>query len=432
MDFVSSTLITLSEPKGFWQTILDAFKNGLGTYILAVILIAVIVRLLFSLVDIVNKKVTMKNTEINSKMKPELDAIKQKYGNDPAMMQQKTNEIYKKYQFNMMGSCIPMLITMVLQFTVFLTLWNSLQAVSNFNIAEKYQDIKNIYANVININSDENVLSGIDEVGLGENDHLKVEILTNKDGTKYMKVFVVKPDEEIDIGREVVFDDSLANSNEAVFGLIDKYVPEPEPENSVTAQEKTVTRYSKQILEAANDAVEENYLATQEGFLWIKNIYKAESPTSPVFTKAEIKKYLSNYYDKTEKAVEKENDYEGKIFDYVIAGIDTKELGLNGYYLLTIIAVATSVLWLSNRLMRRKGEPAQKQSWAMYVIMPLIIGIFTFMYTSLFAIYLIVGQLMMLVLTPLTTLIVRKWTDHDDKKKKEKTEVVVDYRRKDI
>ena len=68
----------------------------------------------------------------------------------------------------------------------------------------------------------------------------------------------------------------------------------------------------------------------------------------------------------------------------------------------------------------------------MYFVMPLIIGIFTFMYTSLFAVYLIVGQLMMIILTPLTTFVVKKWNDLDTKRKKKKTEVVVDYRRKEL
>ena len=50
----------------------------------------------------------------------------------------------------------------------------------------------------------------------------------------------------------------------------------------------------------------------------------------------------------------------------------------------------------------------------------------------MFAIYIIVGQLMMIALTPLTTLIVKKWVEADAKKKKEKDVVDVDYRRKDI
>lgn len=39
----------------------------------------------------------------------------------------------------------------------------------------------------------------------------------------------------------------------------------------------------------AEDVAEQYYLDSQEGFLWIKNIYKADSPTSPL-SKKEIKK----------------------------------------------------------------------------------------------------------------------------------------------
>ena len=68
----------------------------------------------------------------------------------------------------------------------------------------------------------------------------------------------------------------------------------------------------------------------------------------------------------------------------------------------------------------------------MYFVMPIIFGIFTFMYTSLFAIYIIVGQLVMIALTPLTTWLVKKWVEKDAKKQKDKNVVEVDYRRKDM
>jgi uncharacterized membrane protein (DUF106 family) len=155
MDFVSTALVTLNQPTGFWEKILDFFKSATGTYIVAVILIAVIVRFLFSFVDIINKKVNLKSAKINEKMKPELEAVQKKYGADQRVLQQKQNEIYKKYQFNMMGTCLPMLVTMVLQFVVFLTLWNSLQSVANYNIAEKYENMKSVYVSVIELNDDE-------------------------------------------------------------------------------------------------------------------------------------------------------------------------------------------------------------------------------------------------------------------------------------
>ena len=131
MDFVSTALISLPQPKGVWESILNAFKGSVGSYIWAVILVAIIIRFLFVVLDVINKKTSMKNNVIMAKMKPELDAIQKKYGYDTRLMQQKQSEIYKKYQFGMMGACLPMLINLVLQFVVFLTLWNALRSVPN-------------------------------------------------------------------------------------------------------------------------------------------------------------------------------------------------------------------------------------------------------------------------------------------------------------
>lgn len=504
---LSTALVTLSQPKGVWESILNSFKGGLGTYILAVILIAVLVRLLFSVVDIINKKVSAKNTQVNAKMKPELDAIKAKYGNDPAMMQQKTNEIYKKYQFSMMSSCLPMLISLVLQFTVFLTLWNSLQAVSNYNIANQYQNMKNVYENVILLNEKfadadntqvlafKQTLDGLKTSGAEISLNVDVNFDTNQ-----MKITIFNETDqtEVDGGLEVEFVDGILPdgtadetwTNTKFYETMLKYVPEfktteaaklaeirqkeqeeqekqqaqqeqqSQPEEEQEGQdgqedqgtEETVptiwqamvdsattdyvnTGYNQLLLDAAEKAVEKYYFSSRESFMWIKNIYKAESPTTnPMFTESEIKNYLAKFYTADERAAEVNSDFEGKIFPSVVAGIDTSALGVNGYYILTIVAVLTSVLsmWLSTVLMRDKNQPKQKQNILMYFVMPIIIGIFTLMYTSLFAIYVIVGQLIMMLLTPLTTWIVKKWNKHDEDKKNEKDIIEVDYRRKGI
>lgn len=480
MDFISTTLVTLSRPTGFWESILNAFKDGTGSYIVAVILIALIVRVLFSLVDIVNKRINMKNMDINNKMRPELEAIQKKYGNDPNVLRQKQNEIYKKYQFNMMGTCIPMLITLVLQFVVFLTLWNSLQTVANYNIAEQYENMKNVYTSVITLNED---IAGYENMKLELQDAIdnektyefetEIDIENSKlTITLYVEDVPGSP-VQIDINKNLKLNET--------YELLQKYVivpeveePTEEPETGETTPGETTgeniiviyadttdgtensdetgdgtedgeqteeiqyidTGFNEIFKTLAEDVAEQYYLESQEGFLWIKNVYKADSPTSPLFTKNEIKNYLSDYYSDEEAALQEDFDYEGAIFDYVVtAGIGRRDLGANGYYILTILAVVISFLsmWLSNRLMRGKDKTNQpKQLKIMYFIMPIIFGIFTFMYTSLFAIYIIVGQLVMMALSPLVTLIVRKWIEHDSKKKKDKDVIEVDYRRKDI
>ncbi len=464
MDFISTALVTISQPTGFWETILNAFRGATGTYIMAVILLALIVRILFALVDIINKKVNMKNSDLNAKMRPELEAIQKRYGHDQRLLQQKTNEIYKKYQFSMLGSCLPMLITMALQLTVFLTLWNSLQAVSNFNIVNQYENMKDLYANVIYLNENDDDPS-VAHIKDTITSHIETEtpytIDAEIDIEANQLVITITDESGNDVSR---IDFNPAIENNEIYRLIAQYVGLPTDENPddseqpaeegmVEQTDETVeeqpeeptepqlptyeyidTGFNEIFKTLAERSVEEYYKNTQEGFLWIKNIYKPESPTSPLFTKSEIENYMSRYYTEEERVEEENFDYEGRIFDNVVAGIDTQALGLNGYYILTIIAVISSFLsiWLSNKLMQKKGEPKQAGGKLMYFIMPIIIGIFTFMYTSLFAIYLIVGQLVMIALTPLTTWIVRKWIEADAKKKKEKDVIEVDYRRKDM
>ncbi len=423
MDFISTALVTLKQPTGVWETILNAFRSAMGSYILAVILIAVLVRIVFSVVDVINKKVNMKNTNINAKMKPELEAIQKKYGHDQRLLQQKQSELYKKYQFSMMGSCFPMLISMVLQFTVFLTLWNGLQAVANYNIVEKYENVKDIYANVINLNTDTSF-----STFYSEGDSLSIEVdLENKSMT-------LKNVTQNTIKENISFVDNWENAD-IYNDLLNKYVI------TGTTEEPNVnyvdTGFNEIIKSLAEVTAVNYYEESQESFLWIKNIYRSESPSSPLFTKDEIKNNIKTYYNDEQKVAEEANDFEGKIFDTIIENNgqfgDIKDQH-NGYYILTIIAVITSFfsMWLSNFLMKNKNQPQQKSNKIMYFVMPIIFGIFTFMYTSLFAIYIIVGQLVMIALTPLTTWLVKKWVEKDAKKQKDKNVVEVDYRRKDM
>ena len=475
MDFVSTLLTTLTPPKGMWESILSAFKNGTGSYVWAVILIALIVRVVFSVVDVVNKKITMKNTAIQEKMKPELEAIQKKYGHDKTLMQQKQNEVYRKYQFNMMGSCFPMLIMTILQLVVFMTLWTGLQSVANYNIAEKYDNMKSVYTSVITLNEDDKFEEFINpenddpSFGYREGDSISAIIKESENGFYLLEVVITNDS----IGKRAEGEFELTKpelSNKEIYELLLKYVIVPEAETTdpadsdTPAEGETIVGLEEESGEGdgeqqtppateptityvdtgINDVVKvlaesissQYYLDNQEGFLWIDNVYKPDAPQTSLFTEREIKRYMSGFYSEEEKALEKEHDYEGKIFNYVVnEGIGKQNLGKNGYYILTIIAAAASFLsmWLSNKLMNKNKpvDPTQKKFKMTYLIMPVIFAIFTMSYTSLFAIYIISGQLVMIGLTPLTTWLTQKWTQASEKKKKEKDVIVVDYRRKD-
>ena len=426
----SLMLLVLNEPSGMWETILGAFKSAMGSYILAVILLAVIVRIIFSVVDIFNKRINLKNSQINEKMKPELEAVQKKYGHDKVLLQKKQSEIYKKYQFSMVGTCLPMLIMMILQMVVFLTLWTGLQNVSSYNIVKSYENTKTAYYNVLLLNENEEFTQKLNEV-IESGQEYSIDVDLNIDA-KTLKVTILSAENE-----ELYSQDNIAivydKTNAEIVDLIKNYAKE-ETEEGGDVEGQVLSSVNLAIKELAENETADYYVENMESFLWIKNIYKAESPmTSPVFTKEEITSYLNNYYSEEEKQLEEENHYEEQIFDAVIVGLDERDLGVNGYFILVILAVGASFLsiFLSNRLMKGKSAPGGK---LMYIIMPLILGIFTLMYTSLFAIYIIVGQLIMIALSPLNNLIVKKWAEASEKKKeiKKQEAIDVDYRRKDI
>ena len=450
---MDTLMIVLTEPHGMWESILGAFKGAMGSYILAVILLAVIVRILFAVVDVVNKRFSTKNMQINEKMKPELEAVQKKYGHDKVLLQKKQQEIYKKYQFNMVSSCLPMLIAMVLQLVVFLTLWTGLQNVSNYNIVKSYENTKTVYYNILLLNEDEEIKNCVEGL-ITSGEEYTIDVNVDFENMK-MTVIVndVNGEEEINKNITIIATNPSVEgqegvSNETIFNLIKEYVMEEVPvetpeEGEANNEEETpttvpndLTEYNKVIKTLAENVTADYYIDNLESFLWIKNIYKAESPlTSPIFEKSEITNYLQKFYSDEEKEIEKTNGYEGQIFDYVVAGLENRDLGVNGYFILVILAVGTSFLsiFINNKL-TKKVSGTQPGGKMMYFIMPLILGIFTLMYTSLFAIYIIIGQIMMIALSPLTNLIVKKWIDASDKRKeKKKQEVIdVDYRRKDM
>lgn len=450
---MDTLMIVLTEPHGMWESILGAFKGAMGSYILAVILLAVIVRILFAVVDVVNKRFSTKNMQINEKMKPELEAVQKKYGHDKVLLQKKQQEIYKKYQFNMVSSCLPMLLAMVLQLVVFLTLWTGLQNVSNYNIVKSYENTKTVYYNVLLLNEDEEIKNCVEGL-IASGEEYTIDVNVDFENMK-MTVIVndVNGEEEINKNITIIATNPSVEgqegvSNAIIYNLIKEYVMEEVPvetpeEGEANNEEETpttvpndLTEYNKVIKTLAENVTADYYIDNLESFLWIKNIYKAESPlTSPIFEKSEITNYLQKFYSDEEKEIEKTNGYEGQIFDYVVAGLENRDLGVNGYFILVILAVGTSFLsiFINNKL-TKKVSGTQPGGKMMYFIMPLILGIFTLMYTSLFAIYIIIGQIMMIALSPLTNLIVKKWIDASDKRKeKKKQEVIdVDYRRKDM
>ena len=177
--------------------------------------------------------------------------------------------------------------------------------------------------------------------------------------------------------------------------------------------------------------VEAEYEHTKESFLWIENIWIADSPTSQsIQSYSSLKGSLGSYIQKGQE------ENEEKIYYSFMPDLKESKGRANGYYILPILIVLVSVLTivLNNLIAKRKAKSQgidKVQTGAMkwmQIIIPILLGIFALFYNSVFAVYMLTGQIISAVIAPLQNLILDKIDQN--KQQKEEKKVEVDYRRK--
>lgn len=137
--------IQLSAPNGFWSTIIFGLEKAVKNYALALILITVLIKLVMVPFDFLNRYTSKKSARKQAEMKPELDKINAKYANDKNMLNQKTMQVYKSHNFNIMGTCLGMLVYLILTMVVFWTLFGSLNTISTYKIGDQFLQVRSDY-----------------------------------------------------------------------------------------------------------------------------------------------------------------------------------------------------------------------------------------------------------------------------------------------
>ncbi len=95
--------------------LLDFVKNIVGNFGIAILVVTVLVKL--AVFPIANKSYASMSKMKN--LKPQMDAIKEKYPDDKTKVQQETMELYKREKVNPMAGCLPMLIQIPIFFSLY-------------------------------------------------------------------------------------------------------------------------------------------------------------------------------------------------------------------------------------------------------------------------------------------------------------------------
>ncbi len=132
----------IAKPLGY---IMQLCYELLKDYGLALLAFTIIIKLITLPLQIKQQKATVKM----QKLQPELEKIKKKYGKDQQKYQEKMTEFYAKQNASPFASCLPMLITMLILFSLIHVVYDPLTYVLNDVPNESFEKadtvVKNMY-----------------------------------------------------------------------------------------------------------------------------------------------------------------------------------------------------------------------------------------------------------------------------------------------
>ncbi len=376
MTLLSS--VTSQWPSGFWPSLIKIFE--VGSYAWTIILFTVVLKLVLSPMDFLQRLFTNRQARAQAKLQPQLEKIKRQYGQNQTLLYQKQNELMAKSGVNMKASCITMLVYMVLTLTIFITLFNSMRGIAGFKIQNQFNDLRETYA-------------------------------VTYDGG-YLKDYLNMTDEEV----AELYSKSGDERKEFLLTF----------ENAKVTTDLTLEQVQakgEEIKAQAQDNVSARYEEIKDSWLWIKNIWIADKATA-----AEIQSY-SAYVSSTGDKTVFEEDYNN-----VMGKLQSVDKSVNGYYILSILVVAVTFLsqWLNKKLSSPKDKSGNtvKQPSAgkfLMIILPFTMLLFTLNSSAIFSIYIITNSIISTALSPVITILCNKI---EDKREREKIEVIKpDYMR---
>ena len=127
-----------------WQTLIGWFGSWIVNYGWAIIVFTICLKLVMIPLDIYQRVSSQKQTRFMSIIQPEMQALQAKYGNDREKLNQEQAKLYKKYNVNMGGMCLSMLLTMGVSLLVFFTLFASLRGFGTEKLYNSYAQLDKV------------------------------------------------------------------------------------------------------------------------------------------------------------------------------------------------------------------------------------------------------------------------------------------------
>jgi YidC/Oxa1 family membrane protein insertase len=427
--------VNITAPTGVWEKIIMWFNSGIPNYGWAIIVFTLALKVILLPLDFFNKKITEKNSKVQALIQPEVAKIQKQYANNKQMINQKTMEIYKKYNYNVTGSCLIMLVNMAITLFVFITLFSGLNSMAAYKVGEQYEKMETVYI--------QNVAS------TGYDDYLAT--YNSLYQSTYETAYDIKRD-EVMAEKEYADEEELTKEDLLAIELFARttagdFVKTP---GAIAQMEAAADGKSEEtLLSEIHSAVLTEYNAIKDSWLWVSNVWKSDTPWTKSATSfnefvsmagIQYKAELAEGEEETFKVrLESNKTSDQKTYENVMAAIES-ENSVNGYLIIPILAVAATLLsMLASQGKLKFGKkkeinntPAAMPAgggWIMVVVLSALMGYITISYNSVFALYILTSSLFGLATTPLINFGIKKLNTWQENKKAQKVSVKQDYKK---
>ena len=366
-----SVIGAVSAPSGGWSTLIEWVhswvKGGYGWTILVLILL---LKVALIPLDYLIKHTSKKQSLVQQKLAPEIAKLNKKYGDNQQMIQQQTQALYKREKFNPSGSCVVMLVNLVVTMVIFFTLFSGLKTLSAYQSIEQYDSLHNTY----------------------------IASVTGSYGSleEYQKI--------ANIVAKKANNEELSAEEQAIF----------------TEQAQADWELAVQN---AQTAIEEQWDSVKDSWLWVKNVWVADGNASPLPTLEALEKMATESknqeYQNYVNSI-KGNNLSSIEYNTIVNMVANKTGGWNGYYILAILSVGLSVLSqfineLSNKHKNKTAQqivdsanPQGKSMWFMKLLLPVMMAMFVITTNAAFGIYVVTNSLISTLTGLLINVIINK------------------------
>ena len=360
--------LILAAPNDLWAKLIGWFNGFIPSYGWTIVVITILLKLVLTPLDVWQRIISKKNTEKMAVLQPQIEKLNKRYANDKEKLNQKTMELYKKENYNVMGFCLPMLINMVLTLVIFITFFNSLNGISQYKVKTEYETLQATYIQTLKTEL-------IDETSFTEIDNTTLKQILDE------------------LSSSENYDTLLA-------------------EAKATAQSATLDKFTE----------------IKEGFLWVKNIFRPDTYASVFpdakefinisgtkFNYSAENKFINIYGEEFDTKTAAKQAFIND-FNDVTAEINKEYSGWNGYLILVVLAALITVgsqlisqIGVKKTVKDKKGNELQVQNPGsnklMMFLLPALMVVISLQYSAAFALYIVVNSLMSALIGLATNLI---------------------------